>query len=101
MADNRFEAESLRRRIAASPLAARALRKATPKRTLRPEKIVAGFAGFLFLLAAALEGLGRLGDRPAFHDAAAWTLAAAVFAVLTPIAIAAVVVAWQTFVARK
>lgn len=68
---------------------------------LRPEKLIVRIAGFLFLLAAVLEGLSRLGDQPAFHDVAAWVLMAALFTVLTPIAVAAAVVACQTLIARK
>lgn len=73
----------------------------TSKLMLRPEKLIVRIAGLLFLLAGVLEGLSRLGDQPAFHDAAAWALVAALFVVLTPILIAVVVVACQTFVARK
>jgi uncharacterized membrane protein len=67
----------------------------------RPEKIIAGSAGALFVLAAALEGISRLGGKPAFHDAAAWVVMAAAFAVFTPVAVAAVVVACQTLLTRK
>jgi len=67
----------------------------------RPEKIIAWTAGLLFGLAAVLEGLSRLGDLPAFHDVAAWVLMAALFVVLTPIAVAAAVIAFQSFGARK
>lgn len=67
----------------------------------RPEKIIVGIAGLLFVLAAVLEGFSRLGDRPAFHHIAAWVLMAALFAVLTPITVAAAVIAFQTLVARK
>lgn len=67
----------------------------------RPEKIVVGIAGTLFALAAVLEGVSRLGDQPTLHDAAAWALMAAVFAVLTPIAVAVAVIAFQTLVACK
>ena len=67
----------------------------------RPEKIIVGIAGFLFVLAAVLEGLSRLGDQPAFHDAAAWVLMAALFAVFMPIVVAAAVVAYQSLAARK
>ena len=67
----------------------------------RPEKIIVGIAGPLFILAAVLEGVSRFGDQPALHDAAAWVLMAAAFAVFTPIAVAAVVVACQTLLARR
>ena len=67
----------------------------------RPEKIVVRSAGLLFVLAAALEGISRLGGRPAFHEAAAWALVAGLFAVLAPIAAAAAVVACQALVARR
>jgi len=67
----------------------------------RPEKIVVRSAGLLFVLAAALEGVSRLGGMPAFHEAAAWALMAGLFAVLTPIAVAAVVVACQALIARR
>ena len=66
----------------------------------RPEKIVVRSAGLLFVLAAALEGISRLGGRPAFHEAAAWTLVAGLFAVLAPIAVAALFIGCQTLVAR-
>ena len=66
----------------------------------RPEKIIAGIAGPLFVVAAVLEAISRLGDRPAFHDVAAWAAIAALFVVLTPIALATAVVAWQTLVER-
>jgi len=68
---------------------------------LRLEKVIVGIAGLLFFLAAVFEGLSRLGDQPAFHDVAAWVLMAALFAVLTPIAGAAAVVACQSLMARK
>jgi uncharacterized membrane protein len=68
---------------------------------LRPEKIIVGIAGLLFVLAAVLEALSRLGDQPAFHDVAVWVLMAALFAVLTPIAVVAAVVAYQALIARK
>lgn len=68
---------------------------------LRPERIIVGIAGLLFVLAAVLEGLSRLGDQPALHDVAAWVLMAALFAVLTPIAVATAVVAYQTLIARN
>jgi hypothetical protein len=67
----------------------------------RPERIIVGIAGPLFVLAAVLEGLSRLGDRPALHDAAAWVLMAALFVVLTPIAVAAAIVACQSLLVRK
>jgi len=67
----------------------------------RPEKIIVGIAGLLFVLAAVLEGLSRLIDQPAFHHVAAWVLMAALFAVFTPIAVAVVVMAFQALVARK
>jgi hypothetical protein len=76
-------------------------RSAVFKLMPRAEKIIVGIAGLLFVLAAVLEGLSRLGEQPAYHDVAAWVLMAALFAVLTPIALAAGVVACQTFVARK
>ena len=66
----------------------------------RPEKIIAGSAGALFVLGAVLEGMSRLGGKPAFHDAAGWILMVAVFAVFTPVAVAAVVVACQSLIAR-
>lgn len=68
---------------------------------LKPEKIVVGAAGLLFVLAAALEGIHRLADRPAFHDAAAWVAIAGAFAVLTPIAVAAAIAAFRGFAARR
>jgi hypothetical protein len=68
---------------------------------LRPEKIMVGIAGLLFILAAVLEGLSRLGDQPALHDVATWALMAALFAVLTPIAVATAVIAYQSLIARK
>ena len=67
----------------------------------RPEKIIVGIAGLLFALAAVLEGLSRLGGQPVFHDVAGWAVMAALFVVLTPIAVAAAVVACQGLVARK
>lgn len=67
----------------------------------KPEKVIVGIAGLLFVLAAVLEGLSRLGNQPAFHHVAEWVLMGALFAVLTPIAVAAAVIAWQTLVARK
>jgi hypothetical protein len=67
----------------------------------RPEKIIVGIAGPLFILAAVLEGLGRLGDQPALHDAAVWVLMAALFVVLAPITVAAAIVAWQYFLAGR
>jgi uncharacterized membrane protein len=68
---------------------------------LRPEKIIVGIAGLLFILAAVLEVLSRLSDQPAYHHVAAWVLMAALFAVFTPIAVAVAVIAFQTLVARK
>lgn len=68
---------------------------------LRPEKIIVGIAGLLFVLAAVLEVLGSLGDQPALHDAATWALLAALFAVLTPITVATAVIAYQSLIARK
>jgi len=67
----------------------------------RPEKIIVGIAGLLFVLAAVLEVLSRLIDQPAFHHGAAWVLMAALFSVFMPIAVAAAVIAFQTFIARK
>jgi uncharacterized protein (DUF983 family) len=68
---------------------------------LRPEKIIVGIAGLLFVLAAVLEVLSRLSNQPAYHHVAAWVLTAALFAVFTPVAVAAAVIAFQILVARK
>lgn len=68
---------------------------------LRPEKIIVGIAGPLFVLAAVLEGLARFGDQPGLHEVATWVLMAAVFTVLTPIAVATAVIAYQSLFARK
>jgi hypothetical protein len=67
----------------------------------RPEKIIVGIGGLLFVLAAVLEGLSRLSNQPAFHHVATWVLMGALFAVLTPIAVAVAVIAWQKLGARK
>ncbi len=67
----------------------------------RPEKIIVGIAGPLFVVAAVLEGLSRLGDQPALHDAAVWAVMAALFVVLAPVAVAVAVVAFQSLVSRK
>lgn len=67
----------------------------------RPEKIIVGVAGLLFALAAVLEGLSRLGDQPALHDVATWAAMAALFAVLTPIAVATAVIACQSLISCK
>jgi len=67
----------------------------------RPEKIIVGIAGPLFVLAVVLEVLCRLGDQPALHEAATLALFAALFVVLTPITVATAVIAYQYFVARK
>ena len=67
----------------------------------RPERIIVGIAGVLFVLSAVLEGLSRFGDQPALHEVAVLVLMAALYSILTPIAVAAAVIAWQTLVARK
>ena len=67
----------------------------------RPERLIVGIAGPLFVLAAALEALSRLIDRPALHEAATWCVMAALFVVLTPIAAAAAIIAGQSLVGRK
>jgi hypothetical protein len=66
----------------------------------KPEKIIVGIAGPLFVLAAVFEALSRLGDQPAFHEVAVWVVMAALYSVLLPIAVAAVIIVWQTFRAR-
>jgi len=67
----------------------------------RPEKFILRVAGPLFILAALLEGLSRHADQPALHVAAAWVLITALFVVLTPIAVATVLVAFQSLLARR
>ena len=67
----------------------------------KPEKIIVGIAGPLFVLAAVLEGLNRLGHQPALHDAATWVLMTALFVVLTPTAVAAAIVACQSLLVDK
>jgi len=67
----------------------------------RPEKIIVNTGLLLFVLAAVLEGLGRLRDRPDLHDAARWAAVAAVFVVLIPIALVGVVLGFQALFGRK
>lgn len=52
--------------------------------------------GALVVLAAVLAALSRLGDQPAPQDVAVWVVMAALYTVLTPIAVAAVIIGWQT-----
>jgi putative copper export protein len=67
----------------------------------RPEKIIVSTGLLLFVIAAVLEGLSRLRDRPDLHDGARWAAVAALFVVLIPIALVGVVLGVQAWFARK
>jgi hypothetical protein len=66
-----------------------------------PEKIVVRIAGFLFLLAAGFEGLGRLRHHAELHHIARWLVVAALLVVIIPIATVAAVLMYQALFARK
>jgi len=67
----------------------------------RPEAIIIRTAGTFFVVAAVLEGLGRLRHSPTLHEAAAWALVAGLFVVLIPIAAVAVILMFQAVFLRR